>query len=439
LKRIGLYFAIAWTVLLLTIIWYVDFDAQMQQVNQTSDYLMTFHTAGWVVQHGQLDKLYPPSAATGFARMPFDVIAHQLLNKMPVYSVAEFMYMPLAAALFVPFSFLPLNISLFSWQIVSLLSVFLSVQLVWLALKNREAKSVSPVNTTDLSTSCLRLLGSLFVIPVCLTIWIGQVGIVFGMVPLACGFYLLSRKKVFLAGLIWALAVLKPQFLVPVAVILFALLLQKKFSAAWGALLGVAAIAIINLVAFSPTLNLAWLNCLRISDIVYSDPRSGISTQIATSLPRSLILLLPVARHPELKMAVYGLAGAIFCSALATVWIAHRRSAHSILIKNEDVYPLACLIGILVTPLVMPHFFLYDYCLFALALPFAYASGFSTKLAVRCGQFILLATLLINTYATIVMAAHKFAFPLLFMFSLLAIYATFIYLALSDDSVRASR
>jgi Glycosyltransferase family 87 len=454
LKRLLLYLAVAWIVLFLTIVWYVDFDAQMQPLNQISDYLMTFHAAGWIVQHGELDKLYPPHTATGFAGMPFDVIAHQLLPKMPAHSVAEFMYMPLAGAIFVPFSFLPLSFSLFAWQMLSLAAVFLSAQLMWLGLSRKGAgasKVQSGVESIDASVEgqtegatidwsgvFLRATASLFVIPVCLTIWIGQVGAVFGMLPLASGFFLLHRKKTFAAGLIWSLALLKPQFLVPVAVISFALLLQKKYQAAVGIVVGLALIGIVNVVAFGPSLNLEWLNCLRISDLVYSDPRSGISTQIATSLPRSLILLLPIAAHPELKLAVYGLAGAILLSAIATIWMVQQRVERLVGSGGIDVVSIACLVGIFVTPLVMPHFFLYDYCLFALALPFAFSSALPTSISLRFKQLMFGTILLVNLYSIIVMAAHKFAFPLVFMMILLLLYCVLIRLAL-DSSKQSSK
>jgi hypothetical protein len=426
LKRFFLYTAVAWTVIFLAIVCYVDFNADMQQLNQISDYLMTFHAAGWIVNHGLLDKLYPPHNATGFAGMPFDVIAHQILPLMPPHSIAEFMYMPVAGAIFVPFSLLPLSFSLFAWQMLSLVAVFLSVQLMSLGLARKLDGALPAQSNIDWSGISLRVMASLFVIPVCLTIWIGQVGAVFGMLPLAVGFYLLHRKKTFLAGLIWSLALLKPQFLVPVAVISFALVLQRKYRAVFGLAVGLALIGIINVVVFGPALNLEWLNCLRISDLVYSDPRSGISTQIATSLPRSLILLLPVVTHPELKLAVYGLAGIILLSALTVVWTINARAARTTVPGEIDVVSTACLVGIFVTPLVMPHFFLYDYCLFALALPFAFSSTLVRNRSTRLKQLIFGTILLVNLYSIIVMANHKLAFPLVFVLILGLLYVGLI-------------
>ena len=407
----------------------------MQQLNQISDYLMTFHAAGWIVNHGQLDKLYPPHNATGFAGMPFDVVAHQLLPLMPPHSVAEFMYMPVAGAIFVPFSLLPLSFSLFAWQTLSLVAVFISVQLMSLGLSRKPEGALPAQSNIDWSGISLRVMASLFVIPVCLTIWIGQVGAVFGMLPLTSGFYLLHRKKTFLAGLIWSLALLKPQFLVPVAVISFALVLQKKYRAVFGLVVGLVLIGITNVVVFGPSLNLEWLNCLRISDLVYSDPRSGISTQIATSLPRSLILLLPVATHPELKLVVYGLAGIILLSALAVVWTLNARAARAAVPGEIDVVSMACLIGIFVTPLVMPHFFLYDYCLFALTLPFAFSFATTMKGAIRLKQLIFGTILLINLYSIIVMANNKFAFPLVFMLTLGLIYCALFRLLITSSKL----
>ncbi len=437
MKRLFLYIAVAWTVLFLTIVCYVDFDPQMQSLNQISDYLMTFHAAGWILHHGELDKLYPPYDATGFAGMPFDLVAHKLLPKMPSHSVAEFMYMPLAGAIFVPFSFLPLSFSLFAWQMTSIVAVCLSTQLFWLALSTKSEGALNAqMKNVDWSEISLRAMASLFVIPVCLTIWIGQVGAVFGMLPLAAGFFLLHRKKTFAAGLIWSFAVLKPQFLVPVAVISFASVLQKKYKAVFGVVVGLSIIGTINIVLFGPSLNLQWLNCLRISDMVYSDLRSGISTQIATSLPRSLILLLPIATHPELKLFVYGFAGIILLSALAVIWIVHKRAERTVVPQEIDVLPYACLVGIFVTPLVMPHFFLYDYCLFALAFPFAFSSALTMSSSIgsiRYKQLMLGTIFLVNFYSIVVMSSHKLASPLAFMLILGLLYCGLIRLVIASS------
>ncbi len=434
MKRVLLLLAVGWAVIFFTIVCFVDFDSQMQPLIHISDYLMTFHVAGSLAAHGQLSILYPPADSLTFAGMPFDRAAHALLAKMPASSVAEFMYMPLAAFVFVPFSFLPLHWSLFLWQLVSVAALAISVQCLWLARPESESHpaTAAPKTTTErsgvLGNSLLRILAVLWLLPVCLTIWIGQVGLVFGMLPLSIGYLLLCRNKSFIAGLIWSLAVLKPQFLVPAFVVLFALLVGRQFRTAAGLCAGLSLLLVFSVGVFGFGLNLDWLRCLKISDLVYSDPRSGIATHIATSLPRTLILFFAGQSQVPVKALSYGLAAAIFGTALVAAWKSVRLSRFSGFSSNNlsETLRIPFLIGIFVTPLVMPHFFLYDYCLFGLTLPLAFFAQASGRLGWSIKKVLLSAWVLINIYSMIVLVAHQFALPLLFMSAMLIIYVCLI-------------
>lgn len=439
MKRILLFLAIGWAVLFLTVVWFVDFDAQMQPLIQISDYLMTFHVAGYLVSHGQSSILYPPADSVAFAGMPFDKVAHQLLSKMPPSSVAEFMYMPLAAAVFIPFSAAPLNLSLFAWQILSLISLFVSVLLLWnagtagggkedVALGNGcevEAKEAVVQSQSDANAHpagaqqiVTRMLSSLWFIPACLAIWIGQVGMIFGMLPLAAGYLALRRERLFMAGVLWSVAVLKPQFLIPAAVVTFGFLVRRRLRVAFGMCAGAILLVVVSLIAFTPRLNLEWLHCLKVSDVVYSNPGSGIATHIATSLPRTLILLLPVASQPVTKPLIYGLAALLFASALFTVWKLQRSTS----LPAPLALQLSLLIGLYVTPLVMPHFFFYDYCLFALTAPIAFLPNWTPGLQWPIRKLVLITGLVVNIYAVIVMVAHQYAMPWLLMGIMLGLY-----------------
>ncbi len=69
-------------------------------------------------------------------------------------------------------------------------------------------------------------------------IWIGHVGIVIGLLPLSLGLWLLVKNKPILAGLIWSLIFLKPQFLPVVLLIVAALALNGFFKCAAGLAIG---------------------------------------------------------------------------------------------------------------------------------------------------------------------------------------------------------
>lgn len=413
MKRILLFAALGWTAVFFTVVLYVDFDQQMSPLLQISDYLMTFHVAGYLLAHGQASILYPPADATTFAGMPFDHAAHLILPKMPASSVAEFMYMPLAAAAFVPLSFAPLHWSLLIWQVISGLSLFLSVQFLWLSRTVGSGKSESgswPWLT--------RLLSCLLLLPVCLTIWIGQVGLVFGMLPLASGCLALARGRHIMAGLIWSLAILKPQFLVPAAVLTFALFIGRRFQTALGLAFGLCFILGVSVAIFTPALNLEWIHCLKISDIVYSDPNSGIATHIATSLPRTLILMTPRSGLELVKPLAYALSALLFATALFAAW----RVQRSKVLDDSGALRISFLLGLFVTPLVMPHFFLYDYCLFALVAPVVFLFDWPAVLEWPLKKLTIAAWGVINVYSIIVLAAHQYAMPWLFMALMCGLY-----------------
>jgi hypothetical protein len=190
-------FLIFWASLTLIIIAYTDL--QLPDLLGQSDYLMTFHTAGYIASHRLWDILYPPAGAVTFAGAPFDKQAHALLSHMPSWSVAEYMYMPLSAYIFAPFSMLAPAASLIWWQLTSIAALYLGNVLAL----GRGARAT------------LATCAAFTFIPLMFTLWIGQVGLVFALLPLAAGYHLLAKKQYFCAGLVFALLALKPQMLVP--------------------------------------------------------------------------------------------------------------------------------------------------------------------------------------------------------------------------------
>ncbi len=421
--RLIFYPVMGWGLLVLLIILYVDFDPDMQKLIQISDYLMTFHVAGYLIAHGQAAILYPPVNTMSFANAPFDRMAHLILPQMPAPSVAEYMYMPLSAAVFAPLSSLPLNISLFAWQILSIASLIVSVYLM---------RRAAIINGAQPSHFGLTFWLCLTLVPLFLTIWIGQVGLVFGLLPLTVGYYLLLDRKPFSAGLIWSMAIFKPQFLVPVFVILFAEALRSRFRSLGGIILGVTAIAIANIVFFPPSLLGDWLRCLKLSDVIYSDVKYGVATHLATSLPRTIILMLPAAQQLALKPIIYGFSAILLLLGILAIWWMIARA-----VEEKVVINLTALIGICLTPLLMPHFFFYDYSLFLMAGMIVFLMGWPPALQWPLKSLTLLTWLLINVYSIVVLAAHKIASPLLFVILILCVYLRLLTIALTARPAKA--
>lgn len=332
-----------WACVCVILLVYVDFGSPALVVN--SDYLMTFHTAGWIADHGQWSILYPQAGASTFAGEPFDLKAHEILPLLPNFSVAEYMYMPASAYLFAPLSRLAPSYSLFCFQLVSLLCVALSG---WLCLGRRVVAS---------------FLLSLAFLPTFLTLWIGQVGLVFGLLPLSLGFYFARQDRGFLAGLAWSFLALKPQMLIPAGYLLFLSLVQKKFSTILGFFTGAGVIGAINYALFGKQMLLAWLACLKLSDHIYSDPNFGVNVGMATSLPRAVLHLLPPESRDGAKLFVYAGAFLLACLGLIAVYFVHRNnaSADNKALSLQKLRYALC-IGCLALPCVVPHLFFYDLC-----------------------------------------------------------------------------
>ena len=332
-----------WACVCVILLVYVDFGSPALVVN--SDYLMTFHTAGWIADHGQWSILYPQAGASTFAGEPFDLKAHELLPLLQNFSVAEYMYMPASAYLFAPLSRLDPSYSLFAFQLISLASIALSG---WLCLGRRVVSA---------------FLLALAFLPTFLTLWIGQVGLVFGLLPLSLGFYFARIDKGFLSGLALSLLSLKPQMLIPAGYLLFLSLLQKRFSIILGFISGGAAIFAVNYALFGKTMLLAWLECLKLSDRIYSDPNFGVNVGMATSLPRAVLHLLPPESRLNAKLLVYAGAFILACLGLVAVYFVQRGGPSNVsAFSAQQKLKYALCIGCLALPCVVPHLFFYDLC-----------------------------------------------------------------------------
>lgn len=396
------YMFLLWGIFVAFFLVYVDLTLPKQM--QMSDYLTCFHTAGHLVSHGRLSDLYSPPTATGFAGLPFDKTAHELLKDMPPSMVAEYMYMPLSAFILAPFSMLPPQWSLLAWQLTSLAAVVVCGALV--ASGAKRAQVGSEARSDDVA---LYMLSSL---PVVLTLWIGQVSIVFGLLPMCAGLYLLWRNQPIRAGLIWSLAAMKPQFLLPIGFVVVHQVMRKRPKLMFAWLLGLGIILGLNVLIFGTATCEAWMRTMKLSDSVFSDPSKGVATHLATSLPRTLTLMFPkyitiVKPLSYTLAAVIGLITLVQAARLATSKVAPSRQI-----------ALALILGLFATPLVVPHLYFYDFSLMAVAGAIIYSCAWSQKVEWRLHSTARVTWLVLTVYAIIVMALTKFAFPIVLIAAL---------------------
>lgn len=391
-------------------------DLSLPAVNQTSDYLMTFHTAGTLVREGQAAILYPPADATSFTESAFDQAAHRVLPLLPAPANAEYMYMPLVAGFFVPFSLLPSSFSLLVWQVVSLAGLAFCAFLV-----SSYAAKTDEANGMDISATWMALT----LIPLAISIWIGQVSVVFGLLPFIGGLFLVLKQKDLPAGLVWSLAVFKPQFFIPVLMMGVALATAKRFKPMVGIIGGIAVIIGLNLLLFSPAMFGEWLHTLKLAEAVYSDLKFGVAQHLATSLPRATILLVPVSQHAIVKPLVYALSavlggiGLFFASRLL------RATNLSDSIRTS----LAAIICVFATPIIVPHVFFYDYSIFTAAAFLAYSLKWPPSVDRRIKSLIVYGWVIVNIYGVLVLVNKNWVVPIVFVLIMLGFYAWTIMLA----------
>ncbi len=178
------------------ILFLVDANFSRAKQFQQSDYIMTFYVAGHLVAAGKESELYPTPGATNFIGASFNRAAHALLDRLPEKATAIYMYSPAVAWLFAPLSYVSPNLSLLIWHILSIAALLISCKLLAQAVQINFADSL--------------FLSALFG-PIFITLWSGQLGLVFGLLPLCIGYLLLLRGRDLLAGIVWSLLLLKPQ------------------------------------------------------------------------------------------------------------------------------------------------------------------------------------------------------------------------------------
>ncbi len=328
-----------WSIFIVFILIYTDLV--MQRLIVISDYVMTFFVAGKLALFNKFAALYPPSNAVSFTNTPFDKAAHALLPVLPTTSTAAYMYLPLNALLFVPLTFLPYYYSLLIFQLLCLVALW-SCFFIW-----RSSSGFKPIDW---------FFGSLSFTPVVMTIWIGQLGILFGLMPLGIGYWLLVRGKFFAAGAVWALLLLKPQLFLAVALMSCFWVARGRWQVLIGLFSASLLILLINIKCCGLDAFNAWLGSISVSERCFSNPTSaglGVASHLVTSLPNALLLTIP--QIPLLKPVVYtisgflGLAGIISCLRLTR--------------SNVPFMPCCSIMMILclvMLPLVAPHFFIYD-------------------------------------------------------------------------------
>ena len=338
--RALLFLATVWG--LTQILFLVDANFSRARQFHEADYVMTFYVAGHLVATGKESDLYPERDATSFIGAAFDKTAHSLLDGLPEKTTAVYMYSPLVAWLFAPLSHVGPNWSLLIWQAFSLFGLAVSCKLL--------------AHSTGVDFKESLFLCSL-IGPVFITLWSGQIGLVCGLLPLSIGFLLLLRDRALLAGLVWSLLLLKPQYFPAPAFVALVLATREDFRLVSGLLLGLSAFIVANLLLFPVDLVLGWLASHRLSDTLFTDAQYGIPAHLITSLPADILLMLPASSRSALKWPIY--FGAMLLWLIA-FWCCRKINAGQW--ERRTRISLTLSIGCVLSTLALPHLLYYDLC-----------------------------------------------------------------------------
>jgi hypothetical protein len=317
---------------------FVDFANRRDM--ESSDYVSSFYVAGRLAAAGDFDRLYPQPDAVSFRESAFNEFAHQLLPGLEKRSITAFMYPPIVVWIFAPLSVLPPHISLLMWQVISVAALGLACVIL---------SRTSEVGAQELFfLSCL-------LFPTFMTVLIGQAGIVFGLLPLSIGYWLLSRGSPAAAGFAWAALALKPQFLPAVFLMSMAYAATGRVRLIFGMILGLCGWLVLNYFLVPEGVFVAWLRSLHVSDAIFSGGDYRVPLHLLTSIPADLMMRFPSEARASLKPVLYGFSAALGLFALGQC----RKILRSRL--PEDLARLAVFttsLGIL--PLASPHLLYYD-------------------------------------------------------------------------------
>lgn len=398
---------IARSVGLLVMVILVFSDLQMPSMIEISDYTTTFYTAGKLISSGRLSEVYPAPTDKGLMDTTFDKASHTFLSNLPKTTVSIFPYPPLVGSLFVPLSLLPANISLLVFQALSMFGIGLSA--AWLGSIDGSAKD--------------RLFFMTFLFtPVVLILWIGQVDILAGLTVYAACFYLLHREKHFLAGLLAALTLLKLQLaLVPFFIAGVLLLSKRQWRMTSGLLLGSALFVAANVLIFGVDACKAWLGAMKLTEAVYLDPTAGVAKHLAVSIPRFILFLAAPEMVPKLRPIVYGVSATMLLISLA---VCCRFALRNSMLKSVSV---ALIVSSMAIPLVAPHLFYYDLCVFMVAGYLIFGKGSDGEFGDYLRPRARILWILMSIYPFLFAVNKTMYLPLIILIPLLYVYCGLLF------------
>jgi Glycosyltransferase family 87 len=379
---------------------------------ENSDYTSCIYVGAKLFALQRFADIYAPYNAVDFYHTPCDIAAHQFLPHLNPEHISLYNYCPLVAWLLSPLSYLSPTYSLMAWQAISLAALVVSVIVLIKGWRSR-----------------LKILAaSLLFFPIAVTLWIGQMDLVFGLLFFALGYRLLKDGKSFWAGTMFAAACLKPQMLILAVLLGCVLLLKRNWQFTAGFMVGGAILAGANIGVGGIDLSRNWIWSVRLAEKVFTDPRSGLAHYLIVSAPGVLLLTVFKNPIPWVKPLIYS-ANLVIIAAV--VYICMRFSK---LHPKPSLYiGYTITLGLLTMPLLIPNYLYYDFTLLFLAACIALDDEFQQATEIRSTWLILATIVLLNAYAIVFMANRNIAVSTLPLIVLIVLFRRVAIAGLAKD------
>jgi len=288
------------------------------------------------------------------------------------------------------------------WHLLSLLALFGSTAAVTGAAAHVQSDA-EDTHTMMFMSTCLA--------PVFISLWLGQLGLVFGLLPLALGYLLLTKGKPALAGFIWSFLLLKPAFLIVAVINAIAQVLAGKYRCLAGLVFGIIVVLLITWCACGGGEFNAWLSQFPSFSMQWqADPRLDVSftNSVLIFAPERREALAPLCCVTSLVIALGGL--------VALRILARTKG------KEDELIPLATLVGTLLVPILAPRLPFYDLSVLVMVALIAYCFERREHMEFRIQTLARISWLAVTGYALLFYFNRGLAYPIEVTFVILILY-----------------
>jgi len=377
------------TIAVLLLVFIFSGSITCPKLDEQLDFTAAFYVAAHMAKNGKASDIYPEKNETSFSAAPFNVYAHKLLPGLGIGASPFFQYPPLVAFLLEPLSLMSPQTAMVTWQIISLLSLFICARLF------------SQLNKGN---TLIYFWNSLVYLPIIHTLFIGQIGLTLLCLPLAIGYYYLIKGSHTKSGLVWSLLILKPQFIIVPAFFAIVLASLKKSRCLGSLVCGVLLLNIANFICLGANTFFKWLYSLRLNAEILSDPTCRHKLSLVSSCHEIFTGLFPANSQPMTSSIIYLLSAAIVLHAFYSC----RARLKNLEVTITEFAPILLVISLLLLPLSVPYLRYYDLSIFVLAgMAFFGHPYFKFNQALK--QYLLVFYILIDLYLLGLMFAPSLA------------------------------